>query len=617
MAFANWEPVTFDHVHDISGFWRARVDAVRGNTVRVCLEQCEKTGRLANFRRAAGLEEGPFEGRYYNDSDVYKVLEGIAYVLMHERDPALEARADGIISDILAAQWEDGYVNTFYTLTAPGERWTDMAKHEDYCIGHMIEAAVAYFQATGKRAFLDGAVRAAEHMMSLFGPDKRHWVVGHQEPELALVRLWRLTGRQEFLDFARWLLLERGRGHLESAAFERIGFQSDYVQDDVPAEELEKVVGHAVRAMYYYSAMADVAMARGDETLRAPLLRLWDNVVPANLYVTGGIGQEAGHEGFTRDFHKPNLTAYCETCAAIGMALWNQRMCLMEGDAKYADLVETELYNGILSGISLDGTLFFYENPLSSVGVHRRQPWYDCSCCPTNLVRFIPSVGGYAFAADGDTLVVNQFLASRSEIPLAGGTTRVEIATEYPWDGAVAVRIPDAGACRALRIRIPGWCGSWDLYRNGERVHASPRKGYVEVPANSGDEVRLAMELPVRILRDDERVLENRGRAAVARGPVVYCAEEADNPGFVREYFHAEADLRAEGPRRIPGAEFFAHPHREDGAPGKEPDTSALMPEAVRVALDVWGRRLIPYFAWDNRGPGAMAVWLKDRAGNG
>lgn len=589
MTLANWKPVTFDHIHGIEGFWQDRIAAVSRQTARICLDQCEKTGRLANFRRAAGREEGGFQGRYYNDSDVYKVLEGIAYLLVDERDSTLEAEADAIIDDICAAQWEDGYINTFYTLTAPDERWTDMAKHEDYCIGHMIEAAIAYYQATGKDKWLQAAIRAAEHMMSIFGPGKRHWVVGHQEPELALVRLWRLTGRQEFLDFSSWLIEERGKGHLVSPAFERLNFESDYVQDDVPARALEKVVGHAVRAMYYYSAITDIAMVQGDLELRSALLRLWNNVVPANLYLTGGIGQEAQHEGFTRDFHKPNLTAYCETCASIGVAYWNQRMNLMEGDAKYADLVEQELYNGILSGISLDGSLFFYENPLSSIGKHNRQPWFDCSCCPTNLIRFVPSVGGYVYAIDGDTLIINQFINSESSIAFGKKDTQVRITSNYPWQGQIRIDMIEAGECKSMRIRKPGWCKAWSLQKNGKPLDTPIEKGYLQASVETGDVLVLELEMPVERRHDDPRVLENAGRAALTRGPLVYCAEEIDNQGFVREYFHAEADL----------------PH-EDASVLE--NTDRLPGFAVRIGK----RKLIPYFCWNNRGPGAMAVWMKE-----
>lgn len=589
MSFANWAPVTFEKVNNIQGFWKERIAAVRIQTARICLDECEKTGRLANFRRAAGRDEGPFQGRYYNDSDVYKVLEGIAYLLMDERDTTLEAEADQIIDDICAAQWEDGYINTFYTLTDPESRWTDMARHEDYCIGHMIEAAIAYYQATGKDKWLKAAKRAAEHMMSLFGPGKRHWVVGHQEPELALVRLWRLTGQEGYLNFAAWLIEERGKGHLESAAFERLNFKSDYVQDDVPARQLNKVVGHAVRAMYYYSAIADIAMVTSDEELRDALLRLWANVVPANLYITGGIGQEAHHEGFTRDFHKPNLTAYCETCASIGMAYWNHRMNLMEGDAKYADLVEKELYNGILSGISLKGDLFFYENPLSSVGTHNRQPWYECSCCPTNLIRFIPAVGGYVFAVDGSTLIINQYISSASTITVNDVETKINIQTNYPWEGKVLIKVEQVGACERLKLRKPGWCNDWTLNKNDKEFHADKHLGYLEVGVTSGDELCFTMDMPAVYHRDDPRVLENTGRIALTRGPMLYCAEEVDNPGIVREYFHAVANMKDQATEII----------RQNLG-------------EVQVHLKSGQRHLVPYYSWNNRGQGAMAVWLKE-----
>lgn len=609
MEFANWTPVSFDHVKDISGFWAGRMKAVREKTARVCLDKCEETGRLANFRKAAGWEEGPFKGIYFDDSDVYKVLEGVAYLVHGGRAPELEAEADKIIDAICASQWEDGYLNSYYTLTDRNARWTDMARHEAYCIGHMVEGAVAYYQATGKDKWLNTAIRVIEHMMSVFGPGKRHWITGHQELELALIRLWRLTGRQDFFDFAQFLVDERGHGHLVSEAFGHWKFASDYCQDDVPARELTRVTGHAVRAMYYYSAMADIAAHTGDRGLYEALLRLWADVVPGNLYVTGGIGQDASNEGFTRPFHKPNLTAYCETCAAIGMALWNHRMNLLTGEAKYADLVETELYNGVLAGLHLDGGTFLYENPLSSVGKHHRRPWYDCSCCPTNLVRFVPSVGGYAYAVDGDALVVNQFLPGRADIPLNGGQTPVNeflpcdpdlaqagsadisVVTRYPLDGRVELTVGALGGLKQLRLRKPGWCEQWTLAVNGAAVHPVAENGYLTVSVNEGDRITYDMAMPARVVRDDERVLENLGRVAVCRGPITYCAEECDNPGLVREYFHADLD-QGEGAWQAEESTIL--------------DGIVLLKNRTRV--------LIPYYAWDNREAGAMTVWMKETA---
>lgn len=590
MKFANWTPVSFDHVTGITGFWEGRMKAVREKTARVCLDMCEKTGRIANFRKAAGWEEGGFKGIYFDDSDVYKVLEGVAYLVHGGQFPALEAEADKIIDAICAAQWEDGYLNTYYTLTDRSKRWTDMARHEAYCVGHMVEGAVAYYQATGKDKWLNTAIRVVEHMMTVFGPGKRHWITGHQELELALIRLWRLTGREDFFDFAQFLVDERGHGHLVSELFPQWHFGPDYCQDDVPARDLTRVTGHAVRAMYYYSAMADIAAHTGDDGLYHALLRLWADVVPGNLYVTGGIGQDSANEGFTRPYHKPNLTAYCETCAAIGMALWNQRMNLLTGEAKYADLVETELYNGVLAGLHLDGGTFFYENPLSSVGKHHRKPWYDCSCCPTNLIRFVPSVGGYAYAVDGSVLVVNQFLPGEADIPTANGSAGISVRTRYPLDGEISITLNKLGGITHLRLRKPGWCDAWTLSVNGKAVAGDTVNGYLSVPVSEGDRIEYQLAMPARIVRDDERVLENLHRVAICRGPITYCAEECDNPGFVREYFHADL------------------PQGEGAWQEEESDILSGI-----VMLKNRDRTLIPYYAWDNRAPGAMTVWMREK----
>ncbi|MGI6653573.1 MAG: glycoside hydrolase family 127 protein [Christensenellales bacterium] len=589
MKFANWTPVSFERVTGINGFWKDRMDAVRETTVRVCLDYCKSTGRIANFRKAAGWEQGAHQGIYFDDSDVYKVLEGVAYLLTDGRCPALEQEADEIIDAICAAQWDDGYINTYYTLTDREKRWTDMARHEAYCIGHMVEGAIAYAQATGKTKWLDTAIRAVEHMMDVFGPGKRTWITCHQELELALVRLWRHTGRQDFLHFAQFLVEQRGHGHLKSELFEKYGFGPDYCQDDVPARELTRVTGHAVRAMYYYSALADIAAITADQGLYAALLRLWADVVPGNLYLTGGIGQDAANEGFTRPFHKPNLTAYCETCAAIGMALWNQRMNLLTGEAKYADLVETELYNGVLAGLQLDGSKFFYENPLSSVGKHHRKPWYGCSCCPTNLVRFVPSVGGYAYAVQDSMLVVNQFVPGTARVPMAQGEAVLTVDTRYPLDGQVHLHV--TGPVQNLRLRKPGWCTSWTLTVNGKNIQPEMQNGYLDVPVQADDHIAFSMDMPVRVVNDDPRVLENQGRVAVCRGPLVYCAEECDNPGFVREYFHAELPMGT-------GAWHTQHADMLGGI----------------VLLKNDQRTLIPYYAWDNREPGAMTVWMREES---
>ncbi len=587
-------PVTFEHVEILDGFWKDRIRAICRETARVCVEECERTHRIDNFRRAAGLQEGPFEGIYFNDSDVYKVLEGIACVLMTEPDQELEARADEIIDAICAAQQPDGYLYTFYTLNTPQLRWTDMSRHEAYCLGHMIEGALAYRQATGKDKWLAAAIRAVGQMMSVIGPEGRHWVTGHEEIELALVRLYRHTGDRKYLEYAQWLIDERGHGHLSVPRDEFDFFTPEYCQDDKPIRELSRVTGHAVRAMYYYTAAADVASITGDKAMEAALDRIWNSVVPANMYLTGGIGQSAGNEGFTRDWSLPNLTAYCETCAAIGMAFWNQRMGFRKGERRYADLVERELYNGILSGISLRGDTFFYENPLASVGTHHRRRWYGCSCCPTNLIRFIPSVGGYMYSTEDDTIWVNQFIHSDARFDTASGAVGILMETGYPWDGEVSLRLTRAEGAREIRIRIPGWCRSAVVRRNGGEVAWDPEAGYAVMTARAGDIITLSMEMPVRLERADPRVKEDAGRAAVMRGPLVYCAEQTDNQGFdlCPEYFPAEITLDA-------SAGFEAR-YEKDLLGGV-------------TAITGGGLKLIPYYAWDNREPGAMAVWMKEK----
>jgi len=456
----------------------------------------------------------------------------------------------------------------------------------------MLEGAVAYYQATGKDRWLNAAVRALRQMMSVIGPGKKHWVLGHQELELALMKLYRLTGDAEYLSYAKWLVTERGHGHLHAPSFNRYHFREDYCQDDLPAEQLSSVTGHAVRAMYYYTGIADIAAATKNQALAAALERLWHNVVPANLYITGGIGQDASNEGFTRDWHLPNLTAYCETCAAIGMALWNHRMNLMTGDAKYADLVETELYNGILSGISPDGFHFFYENPLASVGKHHRSEWFDCSCCPTNLVRFIPSVGGYAYATDGDTIYINQYIASLAKIELDGGTVGLRVRTEYPWSGRISIDAPETKEPVTLKLRVPAWCDTFTLSLDKEALDVSPSRGYIDTVLPGGGQLLLELDMSVRRVYADARVKEDRKRVAFARGPVVYCAEETDQDyDGATEYFHADFAVKRDVPVRD---EFI-------------PDTLGGI-----VEVFAGDATLVPYYAWDNRQRGGMAVWIKE-----
>ncbi|MFC4099457.1 glycoside hydrolase family 127 protein [Paenibacillus xanthanilyticus] len=595
----NWTPVPFNKVNIQDDFWLPRLTTLKQATLPACLAQCEKTGRISNFARAGGLEPGPHQGMYYDDSDVYKVLEGAAYTLMLERDPVLEKEVDRIIGLIAAAQETDGYLSTSYTLTSPELKWTDMEKHEMYNGGHLIEAAVAYYEATGKRELLGVACKLADHYLSTFGPGKRHWVEGHQEIELALVKLYHITGEAKYLSFAHWLLEERGHGHGSGAIWEKEDWGPAYCQDDVPVKDIEKVTGHAVRAMYLYAGMADVARAAGEEAYLDALLRVWAHTVERNMYVTGGIGPSQHNEGFTVDYDLPNHTAYCETCASIGMALWNHRMNLLFGDAKYADIVELELYNGALAGLSLTGDKFFYVNPLASEGNHHRVEWFHTSCCPTNLARFLPSVGGYQYAAADQGIVCNQYIAGHAELQLSDGfAVRIESATEYPWEGNIRLKLrPERARTFPLLLRIPGWCRGFQVFLNRDRIPPDAyrlEKGYLVLERNwnEGDTVELRLDEPVQLVRARAEVEANRGRFAIRRGPLLYCLEQADNPLLRVDDYAIPADIT------------FTFVSGSDILEG----TTMLL------AHDRQGNtfRWIPYYAWDNRSPGFMQVWVKE-----
>ncbi|MBO4884052.1 MAG: glycoside hydrolase family 127 protein [Clostridia bacterium] len=585
-------PVRFEPVQRVKicgGMWKSRVDAVRKVTARACAAKCEETGRVDNFRKASGRMKGAFRGIFFDDADVYKTIEGIAYVLMDEPDEELRDLADRMVGEVCAAQREDGYLYTYFTLGDLGQRWTDMDHHEAFCVGQIVEAGIAWREATGDSRLYEAALRAVEQMMSTVLSFKDGWINGHEGVEMALAHLYRYTGEIKYLDYARWFIEQRGHVKLRlPLSHDKTFFTDEYCQNNAPVRELTHVTGHAVRAMYYYSGVADVASVTGERALVQALERVWDNLISANTYITGGIGQSSFNEGFSRDFSQPNLHAYCETCASVGMAFWNHRMNLIEGQSKYADVVETEIMNGILSGLSLRGDRYFYENPLASTGAAHRREWFTVPCCPTNLVRFVPAIGRYVYAKAPGALAVNQFIDSRVETE-EGVVLRQR--TDYPWHSRVELTVE---ACReplTLRVRKPGWCESWSLSLNGEALRPDVQDGYLSVDVRVGDVVVFIPDMPVRRVYADPRVLEDAGRVAVMRGPVVYCAEETDNPGIPTEYFHAEAAL----PREASLSETF------------RPDLLGGV-TVVRAG----GLTMIPYCVWDNRASGGMAVWLKE-----
>ena len=582
------EQIDFSHVKINDNFWSPRLSKHVSATLPVCIDQIEnQTGRIRNFENAA-KGEGEHSGIFFDDSDVYKALEGMAYSLINNPDPELEKKADEWIDKFAAAQQPDGYINTFYTLTGLDKRWTNMDKHEMYCAGHMIEAGVAYYQATGKRKLLDVCIRMTDHMMSQFGPGKRHWVPGHEEIELALVKLYQTTQEQKYLDFAYWLLEERGHGH--GTMGDEGKWNPVYYQDIVPVRQLTEISGHAVRCMYLYCGMADVAALKNDTGYIAAMDRLWDDVVHRNMYITGGVGSSHDNEGFTEDYDLPNLDAYCETCASVGMVLWNQRMNQLTGDSKYIDVLERSLYSGALAGISLGGDRFFYVNPLESKGDHHRQEWYGCACCPSQLSRFLPSIGNYIYASSDDALWVNLYIGNTGQIRIGETDILLTQETDYPWDGSVKLTISTSQPLeKEIRLRIPNWCKTYDLSINGKRINVSEEKGYAVIKDwKSQDVIALDMDMPVEIVAADPHVKENFGKRAIQRGPLVYCMEEIDNPVYFDQI-------------QLSPSTTFQTAFASDILNGIK---------TIKTNGRAQSATFIPYYAWDNRKAGKMRVWI-------
>ncbi len=594
--------VPFTDVKFIDNFWAPRLEANRSVTLPACFQQCEDTHRIRNFEVAGGLTEGAFEGIYFNDSDVYKVIEGAAYTLALQPDPELDAYLDKLIEKITAAQQEDGYLNTYYTLVEPDKRWTDLpVRHELYCAGHLFEAAVAHYRATGKRNLLDIAIRFADHIDQVFGEGRLVGVPGHEEIELALVKLYEVTGEERYLNLARFFIDKRGYS------------ERDYCQDHIPIREQSEIVGHAVRAMYLYAGVADIAAYTGDKALFAAMDRIWEDVTQRKMYITGGIGPSAHNEGFTVPYDLPNDSAYAETCAAIGMVLWNQRMFLLHGEAKYVDVLEQTLYNGLISGISLSGDRFFYVNPLGSRGEHHRQPWYGCACCPTNVVRFIPQVNEYLYATSSDTLWVNLYAGSEAKVTVSGQEIKLVQETDYPWSGSVKLTIhPVVPTSFNINLRIPGWCDHAALELNGQGIEPPPgENGYYQIwrEWRSGDTIQLDMPMPIRRIAANPRVQADVGRIALQRGPIVYCLEGTDNSGAVRDIAlprdreleaHLESDLLG-GVMVITGKALRPQPVEWSGKLYRPVSTDREIPITA-----------IPYYAWDHREAGEMVVWLPE-----
>ena len=620
--FPKIEPVNFSQVSVTDNFWKPRIDKVATVTIPVCIEQTAiKTPRLRNFEKVARHKGEKHEGIFYDDSDVYKALEAIAYSLKNNPNKKTEQTADEWIDKIAAAQLPDGYLNTYFTLTGLDKRWTDMSMHEDYNGGHLIEAAVAYYDATGKRKLLDVAIRFASHFDSLFGPGKRHWVTGHEELELALVKLYRVTNDKKYLNLADWLLEERGHGYAKGYTWTDWK-DTAYAQDVLPVKDQNKITGHAVRAMYLYTGAADVASHTNDTGYMHAMKNVWEDVVFRNMYITGGIGSSGGNEGFSKDYDLPNENAYCETCASVGMVLWNQRMNLLTGQSKYADVLEKSLYNGALDGLSQSGDRFFYGNPLASNGKNKRSEWFGTACCPANIARLVESLGNYIYAKSPDGIWVNLFVGSNTIISVENTKVSVKQQTNYPWNGNISLMIdPEKKSKFKVHLRIPGWAqnepspGNTYEYLKKSDAHFvislnnkpalyQMENGYAVIDRQwkEGDVLQLSLPMEVREVVAIDSIKDDRNRLALQRGPLVYCVEHADNKGKAMNFI-------------IPDNTTFTTEKQDDLLNGIV-TISAVVPVAIPntegTAIVTEDRKVtaIPYYAWANRGAGQMQVWL-------
>ena len=635
-------PVPFTAVKVTPGtFWGQRLEASRKVTIPLAFAKCEETGRYTNFTNAAQHLKDPSKvfkvgGLAFDDTDPYKTLEGAAYILQTYPDKKLEAYCDSVIDVIASAQEPDGYLYTARTQNpqhphewAGDKRWSmdEDLSHELYNLGHMVEGAVAYYQATGKRKFLDIACRYADCAIREVGPNPGQMCVvpGHQIAEMAMARLYIVTGEKKYIDFAKYLLDYRGKTTIKH----------EYSQAHKPVILQDEAVGHAVRAAYMYAGMADVAALTGDKDYIKAIDAIWDNIATKKLYITGGIGATSNGEAFGKNYELPNMSAYCETCAAIGNVYVNYRLFLLHGQSKYYDVLERTLYNGLISGVSLDGGTFYYPNPLASNGQHKRQPWFGCACCPSNICRFIPSLPGYVYAVRDRSVYVNLFLANSATMTVGGKRVQLSQQTSYPWNGDITITVDkNAAGSFALKIRIPGWLQGHvlpsDLYSysddiksqgytctlNGEEVLNTTAAtltadGYLTLADRKwkkGDRVQLHFDMQPRTVRANAHVREDRGMICVERGPLVYCAERPDGYAAAENDFDITRLLMNQTPRFQLGSLTIANT-----------PVTTLITDAQLLDFDAQGRlsptdvrlTLIPYYAWCHRGSGKMRVWLR------
>ena len=615
------EPVDIQQIQLTDSFWLPIIERVQEKTIAYALAKCEEEGRIENFLIAGGQMEGTVRGEMpFDDTDVYKIIEGASNSLISAPNKQLENLLDSLISIIKVGQEKDGYLTTWRTINPAeppatwvkveeGKRWESLfMSHELYNAGHLYEAAAVHFKATGKRNFLDLALANADLMVQTFGdsPQQIKAVPGHQIIETGLIKLYQLTQKEAYLNLAKYFLDNRGNP-------ENHDLFGPYSQDHAPVVEQDEVVGHAVRAMYMYAALTDIAALQQDRSYAQAVSNLWNNMVSKKIYVTGGIGAKHEGEAFGANYELPNLTAYNETCAAIGDVYWNHRLHNLYGDVKYFDVIERTLYNGLISGLSLDGVNFFYPNALESDGVYQfnqgactRKSWFNCSCCPTNLIRFIPSIPGLIYSKSKEAIYINLYASSKATIDYNGQAIEVEQSTQYPWEGKVAIAVsPQEKMHFTLKLRVPGWSRNEvlpsDLYAysnesmpqptlhlNGQKMDASIQDGYFILSRkwDQNDRVEISFPMRVRTVQANEKVAEDRGKLALEYGPLVYAVEGIDNPQFEQV--------------RVSSTDQFSVQYE------------TLLKGVNTIKWDQF--KAIPYYAWSNRGIGKMKVWLTEES---
>jgi DUF1680 family protein len=607
--YAKLRPVPVKNVHLNDSFWAPRQKILRETTLPSQYHLLEETGRLANLRRAAGKQKSDFIGLVFNDSDVYKWVEAVAFSLAETFDQELYVIVKQVVAEIVAAQDKDGYLNTYFSLERKKERWTNLRDlHELYCAGHLIQAAIALYRATGEPLLFKAACRFADCIVDTFGSNKRSGTPGHPEIEIALVELFRETRKKDYLEMAKFFIDQRGRGLIGGG---------EYHIDHKPFRELEEIGGHAVRSVYLNCGATDIFLESGDETLLTALIKLWNSMTERRMYATGGIGARHAGESFGEDYELPNMTAYAETCAAIANVMWNWRMLLATGEAKFADVLELALYNSVLSGISLDGREYFYVNPLADRGKHRRQEWFTCACCPPNIARVLASLSGYVYCTSDEGVWVNLYAQNKTHLNVKGNSMTIAQRTNYPWDGNVEITIqPEKPIAFSLFIRIPGWCKEPEVKISSQPVRKPVKSGTyfgIHRKWKFGDLVQVFLHMPVERIVCHPLVTENMGRVALTRGPLVYCVEQADNPGFDvwNLVLSHDSTFKTEWkPKLLNGVVVICGESSVDEMEGFENKLYRPVSETSTKLRNV-RFTAIPYYAWANREAGPMTVWIR------